>query len=144
MWWGKISKKFSQVILFIMHNSIPPVVYLKSFKFQVQKTIMKWKMVSNKNSNAIDNFYDKTFIQSSEEKEPYLEYSIEKILQKLDLKHKESCKVFSINEVADMLKVSKRTIEGHLYDKRDLPYLKIGRKVRITKSDLESFLGLVS
>ncbi len=44
-------------------------------------------------------------------------------------------------EVADMLKVSKRTIEGHLYDKRDLPYLKIDRKVRITKSDLESFLS---
>ena len=69
---------------------------------------------------------------------------IEILLQKLDFKQKESCKVFSINEVADMLKVSKRTIEGHLYDKRDLPYLKIGRKVRITKSDLESFLGLVS
>ena len=105
---------------------------------------MKWKMVSNKQSNVIDNIEDKTFIQSSEEKESYLEYLIEKILQKLHLKQKESCKVFSINEVADMLKVSKRTIEGHLYDKRDLPYLKIGRKVRITKSDLEYFLGLVS
>ena len=105
---------------------------------------MKWKMVSNQNSKTIDNIEDNTFIESSEEKDTYLEYMIEKILQKLDFKHKESCKVFSINEVADMLKVSKRTIEGHLYDKRDLPYLKIGRKVRITKSDLESFLGLVS
>ena len=105
---------------------------------------MKWEMVSNKNSNAIDNIKDKTFIKSSEKNDSSLEYIIEKILQKLDLKHKESCKVFSINEVANMLKVSKRTIEGHLYDKRDLPYLKIGRKVRITKSDLESFLGFVS
>ena len=105
---------------------------------------MKWKMVSNKNSNAIDNIEDKTFIKSSEEKDLSLEYIIEKILQKLDLKHKESCKDFSINEVADMLKVCKRTIEGHLYEKRDLPYLKIGRKVRITKSNLESFLGFVS
>ena len=61
---------------------------------------------------------------------------IEKVLQKLDYKQKESCKVFSINEAADMLKVSKRTIEGHLNDKKDLPYLKIGRKVRVTKSDL--------
>ena len=51
-------------------------------------------MVSNKNSNAIDNIEDKTFIQSSEEKDSYLEYLIEKILQKLDLKQKESCKVF--------------------------------------------------
>ena len=105
---------------------------------------MKWKMVSNQNSKIIDNIEDNTFIESSEEKDKYLEYMIEKVLQKLDFKQKESCKVFSINEVADMLKVSKRTIEGHLYDKRDLPYLKIGRKVRITKSDLESFLGLVS
>ena len=105
---------------------------------------MKWKMVSNQNSKTIDNIEDNTFIQSSEEKDSCLEYLIEKILHKLDLKHKESCKVFSINEVADMLKVCKRTVEGHLYDKRDLPYLKIGRKVRITKSDLESFLGLVS
>ena len=105
---------------------------------------MKWKMISSKYSNTIDNIEDKTFIQSSEEKDIYLEYMIEKVLQKLNFKQKESCKVFSINEVADMLKVSKRTIEGHLYDKRDLPYLKIGRKVRITKSDLKSFLGLVS
>ena len=105
---------------------------------------MKWKMVSKKISNAIDNIEDKTFIKSSEENDSSLEYIIEKILQKLDLKHKESCKVFSINEVADMLKVSKRTIEGHLYDKRDLSYLKIGRKVRIMSSNLEFFLGLVS
>ena len=101
-------------------------------------------MVSNKNSKTIDNIEKSAFIESSEGKDTYLEYMIEKVLQKLDLKQKESCKVFSINEVADMLKVSKRTVEGHLYDKRDLPYLKIGRKVRITKSDLESFLGLVS
>ena len=73
---------------------------------------MKWKMVSNKNSNDIDNIEDKTFIQSSEENDSYLEYIIEKILQKLDLKHKESCKVFSINEVADMLKVSKKNHRG--------------------------------
>ena len=75
---------------------------------------MKWKMVSNQNSKTIDNNEDNTFIESSEEKDTYLEYMIEKVLQKLDFKHKESCKVFSINEVADMLKVSKRTIEGCL------------------------------
>ena len=55
---------------------------------------MKWKMVSNQNSNTIDNIEDNTFIESSEEKDTYLEYMIEKILQKLDFKHKESCKVF--------------------------------------------------
>ena len=45
---------------------------------------MKWKMVSNENSNAIDNIEDKTFIQSSEENDSSLEYIIEKILQKFD------------------------------------------------------------
>ena len=110
--------------------------------FKYSQNIDK-KETINLESN-IDNIQDNTFIESSEEKDTYMEYMIEKILKKLDFKQKESCKVFSINEVADMLKVSKRTIEGHLYDKRDLPYLKIGRKVRITKSDLESFLGFVS
>ena len=55
---------------------------------------MKWKMVSNQNSNTIDNIEDNTFIQSSEEKDIYLEYMIEKVLQKLYFKQKESCKVF--------------------------------------------------
>ena len=68
---------------------------------------MKWKMVSNQNSNTIDNIEDNIFIQSSEEKDTYLEYMIEKVLQKLDFKQKESCKVFSINEVAEMLKLVK-------------------------------------
>ena len=63
---------------------------------------MKWKMVSNQNSKTIDNIEDNAFIESSEGKDTYLEYMIEKVLQKLDLKQKESCKVFSINEVADI------------------------------------------
>ena len=53
-------------------------------------------------------------------------------------------KVYTIDEVAEMLKVSRRTIEGHLYEKRDLSYLKIGREVRIREEDLRSFLGRVS
>ena len=96
---------------------------------------MKWKMVSNQNSNNIDNIKNKSFKQSSEEKDSYIEYMIEKVLQKLDFKQKGSCKEFSINEVADMLKVSKRTIEGHLYYKKrssilkdwqEGPYKKVG------------------
>ena len=62
-------------------------------------------MVSNQNSKTIDNIEDNTFIESSEEKDTYLEYMIEKVLQKLNFKQKESCKVFSINEVADTLLV---------------------------------------
>lgn len=49
---------------------------------------MKWKMVSNQNSKTIDNNEDNTFIESSEEKDTYLEYMIEKVLQKLDFKQR--------------------------------------------------------
>ena len=55
---------------------------------------MKWKMVSNQNSNNIDNIEDKSFKQSSEEKDSYIEYMIEKVLQKLDFKQKNHVKYF--------------------------------------------------
>ena len=42
---------------------------------------MKWKMVSNQNSKTIDNIEDNAFIESSEGKDTYLEYMIEKVLQ---------------------------------------------------------------
>ena len=51
-------------------------------------------MVSNQNSNTIDNIEDNTFIQSSEEKDLYLEYMIEKVLQKLNFKQKKHVKYF--------------------------------------------------
>ena len=55
---------------------------------------MKWKMVSNQNSKTIDNIEDNTFIESSEEKDTYLEYMIEKVLQKLDFSIKNHVKFF--------------------------------------------------
>lgn len=48
--------------------------------------------------------------------------------------------IYTINEVADMLKVSKRTIERLMYESRKLPYLKIGRTARIRKRDIQRFL----
>lgn len=53
-------------------------------------------------------------------------------------------KVYTIDEVAEMLKVGRRTIEGHLYEKRDLRYLKVGREVRIRDVDIRRFLGRAS
>ncbi len=43
---------------------------------------MQWKKVSNQNSNTIDNIEDKSFNQSSEEKDIYLEYMIDKVFEK--------------------------------------------------------------
>ena len=48
--------------------------------------------------------------------------------------------VYTIPEVAEILKCKTKTIEGHLYGARDLSYLKVGRGVRIRVEDLNEFL----
>ena len=48
--------------------------------------------------------------------------------------------VYTIPEVAEILKCKIKTVEGHLYGARDLSYLKIGREVRIREEDLREFL----
>ena len=48
--------------------------------------------------------------------------------------------VYTIPEVAEILKCKIKTVHGHLYESRDLSYLKIGREVRIREEDLREFL----
>ena len=48
--------------------------------------------------------------------------------------------VYTIPEVAEILKCKTRTVKGHLYEARDLSYLKVGREVRIREEDLKEFL----
>ena len=48
--------------------------------------------------------------------------------------------VYTIPEVAEILKCKTKTIEGHLYNARNLSYLKVGRQVRIREEDLREFL----
>jgi len=48
--------------------------------------------------------------------------------------------VYTIPEVAEILKCKIKTVEGHLYVARDLSYLKVGRGVRIRVEDLREFL----
>jgi len=48
--------------------------------------------------------------------------------------------VYTIPEVAKILKCKTRTVKGHLYESRDLSYLKVGRGVRIRVEDLNEFL----
>ena len=48
--------------------------------------------------------------------------------------------VYTVQEVADILKVSRRTIERLMYDTRKLKYLKVGRQARIRKRDIQIFL----
>ena len=76
--------------------------------------------------------------------EAQLERLAELIAVKIDSGRSPGLMVHTIDEVAEILKVSRRTVEGHLYEKRDLPYLKVGREVRIREMDLKSFLSRAS
>jgi len=76
--------------------------------------------------------------------EAQLERLAELIAVKIDSGRSPGLMVHTIDEVAEILKVSRRTVEGHLYEKRDLPYLKVGREVRIREKDLKSFLSRAS
>ena len=48
--------------------------------------------------------------------------------------------IYTIPEVAEILKCKTKTVEGHLYTARNLSYLKVGREVRIREEDLREFL----
>ena len=48
--------------------------------------------------------------------------------------------IYTIPEVAKILKCKIKTVEGHLYNARNLSYLKVGREVRIRVEDLREFL----
>ena len=48
--------------------------------------------------------------------------------------------IYTINEVAEILRVSKRTIERLMYESRKLPYLKVGRTARIRKRDIQKYI----
>ena len=76
--------------------------------------------------------------------EAQLERLAELIAVKIDSGRSPGLMVHTIEEVAEILKVSRRTVEGHLYENRDLPYLKVGREVRIREMDLKSFLSRAS
>ncbi|MEE1578146.1 MAG: helix-turn-helix domain-containing protein [Deltaproteobacteria bacterium] len=73
-----------------------------------------------------------------------LERLAELIAVKIDSGRSPGLMVHTIDEVAEILKVSRRTVEGHLYEKRDLKYLKVGKEVRIREMDIRKFLGRAS
>ena len=76
--------------------------------------------------------------------EAQLERLAELIAVKIDSGRSPGLMVHTIDEVAEILKVSRRTVEGHLYEKRDLKYLKGGKEVRIREMDIRKFLGRAS
>ncbi len=58
----------------------------------------------------------------------------------IEEKHNSTPQIYTLPEVAEILKCKIKTVEGHLYEARDLSYLKVGREVRIREEDLREFL----
>jgi len=95
---------------------------------------MKWKKTVLANMTS----------SSTADEDLKLERLAELIAVKIDSGRSPGLMVHTIDEVAEILKVSRRTVEGHLYEKRDLKYLKVGKEVRIREMDIRKFLGRAS
>tara|TARA_B100002003_G_scaffold204306_1_gene197231 strand:+ start:225 stop:515 length:291 start_codon:yes stop_codon:yes gene_type:complete len=95
---------------------------------------MKWKKTVLGNMTS----------SSTADEDLKLERLAELIAVKIDSGRSLGLMVHTIEEVAEILKVSRRTVEGHLYEKRDLKYLKVGKEVRIREMDIRKFLGRAS
>jgi excisionase family DNA binding protein len=65
---------------------------------------------------------------------------VEVVYEVIEEKHNSTPQIYTLPEVAEILKCKIKTVEGHLYEARDLSYLKVGREVRIREEDLREFL----
>ena len=65
---------------------------------------------------------------------------VEVVYEVIEEKHNSTPQIYTLPEVAEILKCKSKTVEGHLYEARDLSYLKVGREVRIREEDLREFL----
>ena len=70
----------------------------------------------------------------------YLYELVEVVYEVIEEKHNSTPQIYTLPEVAEILKCKIKTVEGHLYEARDLSYLKVGREVRIRVEDLREFL----
>ena len=70
----------------------------------------------------------------------YLYELVEVVYEVIEEKHNSTPQIYTLPEVAEILKFKIKTVQGHLYEARDLSYLKVGREVRIREEDLIEFL----
>ena len=70
----------------------------------------------------------------------YLFELIKVVYEVIEEKQDSTPQIYTIPEVAEILKCKTKTVERHLYTARDLSYLKVGREVRIRVEDLREFL----
>ena len=73
----------------------------------------------------------------------FIDELVERFVQRVTEKSNHELEFYTINEVASALKVSRATVERRIREK-ELKTCKIGRNIRISKSDLMSFLDSAS
>jgi len=84
---------------------------------------------------------NKTQLLDQQDSSKQFLYELKKVVYEVIEEKQDSIpQVYTIPEVAKILKCKIKTIEGHLYGARDLSYLKVGRGVRIRVEDLNEFL----
>ena len=84
---------------------------------------------------------NKTQLLDQQDSSKQFLYELKKVLYEFIEEKQDSIpQVYTIPEVAEILKCKTKTVEGHLYEARDLSYLKVGREVRIRVEDLNEFL----
>ena len=73
----------------------------------------------------------------------FIEELVERIVQRVTEKSNHDLEFYTINEVASFLKVSRATVERRIKEE-ELKTYKFGGNIRISKSDLMSFLDSAS
>ena len=70
----------------------------------------------------------------------YLFELIKVVYEVIEEKQDSTPKIFTIPEVAEILKCKTKTVERHLYTARDLSYLKVGREVTLGRQIVDKGL----
>ena len=84
---------------------------------------------------------NKTPLLDQQNSSKQFQFNLIKVVYKVIEEKQDSIpQVYTIPEVAKILKCKIKTVEGHLYNARNLSYLKVGREVRIRVEDLREFL----
>ena len=65
---------------------------------------------------------------------------IKAVYEVIEEKHNSTPQIYTISEVAEILKCKTKTVEGHLYKARNLSYLKVGREVTLGRQIVDKGL----
>ena len=65
---------------------------------------------------------------------------IKVVYKVIEEKHDSTPQIYTIPEVAEILKCKIKTVEGHLYVARNLSYLKVGREVTLGRQIVDKGL----